>query len=123
MSHFLPAHEAVAALRAAADLIEMFDSDSRFWYVETETYNVSAEELAAAVRLPGKWEKNGNDNFFTVRQGIVELHGDRQKVCEAVPTGRTVKVRKQVAPPTYAEVEVPEVEWRCAPLLAVEVER
>lgn len=122
MSHLLPRDEAVAALRAAADLIESLPD--RSWYVEAETYNVTAEQLASAARLPGTWEKDvagPNDSIFTLRQGVVELRANREQVCRAVPTGNTVTVRKVVQPAVTEEVEVPEVEWVCEPLLGKSV--
>lgn len=118
MSHFLPTSEAVAALRAAADLIEKMPDDH--WFVEAQTYNLTAEELASAARLGGKWEKDtgaGGDTFV-LRQGILELHASREQVCVAVPTGRTTTVKKVVTPAVTEDVEVPEVEWICEPLLS-----
>lgn len=119
MSHFLPKSEAVEALRAAADLIEKMPE--RYWYVEAEAFNLTADQLADAARLPGCWEKGVagvDDSMFMLSQGIVELHADRGTVCVARETGNTVKVRKVVKPAEYAEVEVPEVVWDCEPLLA-----
>lgn len=111
--------EAVAALRAAADLIESLPFDN-LWFLQVDTYNLTGEELGHVVRLPGTWEKDlsGGGAMFVVRQGIVELHADRDEVCTAVPTGNTVKVKKVVTPAVTEEVEVPEVRWECEPLLA-----
>lgn len=105
MSRRLSRDEAVAALRAAADLIEKLDEDH--WW--------------SAARLPGRWEKGTagtNDSMFMLSQGIVELKGNRNEVCVARPTGNKVKQQKVVTPAVYEEVEVDEVEWHCEPLLA-----
>lgn len=120
MSHFPSRTEAVAALRAAADLIETMPFDTS-WFADVETYNLTAEQLASAARLPGRWEKDitGTDNdIFMLSQGIVELHADRDQVCVAVPTGNKVTTKKIVTPAVYEDVEVDEVEWVCEPLLS-----
>lgn len=117
MNNLLSQAEAVAALRAAADLIEKLP-DIGYWYVEAKTFNLTGEQLAGAARVGGRWEKDATDAMFELRQGIVELHASRQEVCTAVPTGRTTTVKKMVTPAVYEEVEVDEVEWECAPLLA-----
>jgi hypothetical protein len=117
----MSADEAVAALRAAADLIERLpDTIDHLWLVSAETFNLSGEDLAAAVHVGGTWEKDvaGVDGeLFELRQGIVELHANREEVCTAVPTGRTTTVKRVVAPAVVENVEVPEVRWECAPLL------
>lgn len=110
--------EAVAALRAAADLIESLPIEKDSWFVSAEAYNLAADDLATAARTPGTWTKNATDTMFEISQGIVALHGNRSEVCEARETGNTVKVRKVVKPAEYEEVEIPEVVWDCKPLLS-----
>lgn len=117
MSHYLPRDEAVAALRAAADLIEKLPFE-KSWFVQANTYGLAAEQLVEAARLGGKWEKDASDDLFELSQGIVELHADREKVCRAVPTGRKTTVEKVVVPAVTEEVEVDEIEWVCQPLLS-----
>jgi hypothetical protein len=112
--------DAVAALRAAADLIERLPFD-RWCYVAAEMFNLTAAEMAAAAQSGGKWEKDTggiNESLFVLRQGIVELYADRDEVCKAVPTGRTTIVKRVVTPAVLEDVAVPEVEWVCEPLLA-----
>ena len=120
MSHYLDRSEAVTALRAAADLIESLPFDKSF-FVEVEAYGLTVDQLTDAVRLGGKWEKDTageNGSMFELRQGIVELKADREQVCEARPTGRKVTAKKIVVQPVYEDIEVDEIEWVCAPLLA-----
>lgn len=119
MSHFMHKTEAIAALRAAADLIEKLDIDT--WFVEAQAYHLTAEALATAARLPGTWTKDVSAaEMFQLSQGIVQLHANRDQVCVAKPTGRTRTVKKVVVPPVYEDVEVPELDWDCTPLLSRE---
>lgn len=124
MSDLITRAEAIEALRAAADLLESLPDDfHNWWYADVQAYNLTADEMATAARLPGTWTKGvagENDSMFELSQGIVELHANRDQVCTAVPTGRTTTVKKLVTPPVYEEVEVPEMEWDCPPLLAGE---
>ena len=112
--------EAVAALRAAADLIESLPID-KWWYVSVEAFNLTAEEMALVARSPGTWEKSlaGTDNdIFQLTQGVVEVHAPREQVCVARPTGKKVTTKKVVTPAVYEDVEVDEVVWDCQPLLS-----
>lgn len=121
MSEMLSRDKAILALRAAADLIESLPDIPR-WFVECEAYNMTAEQLAAAAAVPGGWDKDPTDVFFRLVRDLhglpFTLHGDREEVCRAVPTGRKVTKPKLVAAAVYEDVEVDEVEWVCEPLLS-----
>lgn len=89
-------------------------------------FGLDAERMGQIVQdLGGKWEKDGDDALFYLRQSIapgavLELIGARERVCERVVTGTTTVTEPD--PEALAQVptvtrEVETYEWRCESLL------
>lgn len=94
--------------------------------IEFGVMNVEEHELAALLKCPrpfdSRWTKDYSGQFFhlSTNFGAVafEAIAAREQVCKAVPTGRTTTEKRVKVAAEYEDVEVPEVEWVCAPVLS-----
>jgi hypothetical protein len=136
-----PRAEFAAGLRAFADLIDANPDlplpvqDKFEWTVwPSAVADVKAEIARIRRLLPGRFDKNDTSDYYNSK--YFELRGQlrglplvistyREQVCERVVVG-TRAVTKTVpapdAPMVEVTVTVEDVEWRCHPLLAEDVE-
>lgn len=115
---WLESHEEVEPFE-----INFFGARYRGGPVEVNVFALDADRMAAIVRaVGGRWEKDGDEDRFELRQqiapgAVVRLISDRESVCERVVTGTTTVTEPDPNAP-MVEREVETYEWRCGSLLA-----
>lgn len=100
----------VAGLRALAEFLGSNPAVPSPYSVGAHAFAPTREALAVAARA-GRWEKDGNDNYFWLRMRFgpavtLDVNTSRAKVCRQVVVGkRTIEAQPG------REVDV--VEWIC----------